>query len=373
MIRSSIARYLCATRALGLTAFLVSFGVAAPRAAEAQSAALDVFDCQSGSFEDQILCSILQAEINEELASRGLSLSQGGLLFNYDNPVATPINTGHSCSHTARIARSRVSALIGRDVELDFEGDMLDEPLVIALELPVRIDARIDMLERFGARILGSCKRVGSDSYFASGSLETQAKVAVAFELRPLRGMDSNGNIVVTLEPRVRVISALENTAVDFRLSGVSPLASIASVVLGVPGTVLRAVDAVFSGDSVRAVLQNAVIGDLALPVITTVGALPRPIEDMVLDLLARYAEVEAAKTVAHFGPDVEDDLNAEVREILHLDARGKRSFTVDKDFVSLLEEQGAEAPIFVAHPPPPSATPRPPVEPRPCPRCEIP
>ncbi len=328
----------CYTSALTTLGLLSSLGAATPSYAQSTapaattSGASSPIDC-GGSEEEQVLCGIVQNRVNEELAEHNLRLDRAGLLFNYDNPVPLPIDTGHGCSHRAQISRSRMSARLSSDIDLDLSGDLLDEPLVIAADVPVTLDARLDMLERFGVRVLGRCRQLGSDSYSASGSLDTRARVVVAFSLTPTRRFDADGNDIITLQPRVRVLSALEDTSVNFELSGVSPISAIAAVMLGVPGTVLRSAEAVFSQDSVSEVWRNAAVGDFLLPVVTTLGTLPEPLQDQVLGLLEDRAEAELTRAAHGFGPDVEDTLTAQLRAALRLDAAGERTFVVPPDF----------------------------------------
>lgn len=333
---------------------LFALGAGASFAMPASSArALDLFDCQSGSAEDQVLCSLIQSEINEEIGPRGLRLTTGGLLVNYDNPAHVRIDTGHSCSHTAEVMRTQLKALIGRDIDMDLRGDLLDEPLVATIQIPVRVDVRMDFKSEYGYRILGSCNDAGSDSYHATGSIEGVAKAVVALALHPTEVVDAQGNLTIVLTPRVRVLTALEGVSMpnSLQFHGVSPIAPVLGFALGIPGTVTRLADTLFRGGDVGEFAKQQLYRDIGFAYVLTAGSLPGSLEERMLRALDPNSLIteEAAKAAAKFGPDIEDALNATLRELLHLDASGKRAFAIAPNFMSLIDQYGEDAAVFLA------------------------
>jgi hypothetical protein len=105
-------------------AFTATMLTLAPRSAEAQATGttlgdildpfLKFFECRTGNAEEQLLCRVVRTRINDELAQSNISIDANGILFGYDDPTHIKIDTGHSCTVTARIERRRASARLGR-------------------------------------------------------------------------------------------------------------------------------------------------------------------------------------------------------------------------------------------------------------------
>jgi hypothetical protein len=234
---------------------------------------LDFFECRTGSAEEQLLCRVVRTRINDELAQENISIGSNGILFGFDDPTHIKIDTGHSCSVTARIERRRASARLGRQASFDFRGNAISEPVLIGIRLPVALDVRFDLKQSFGARDPFGCRSLGSDHFSASGSLSTDARIAVMFTLAPSLSTNAGGDLVLTIRPMVRVATKLERTDVNLRVSGVSPVSGVATALLAGPSTLLKGA-LLFDYEELSELFGNSVLTDLALPMVLDPGGL---------------------------------------------------------------------------------------------------
>jgi hypothetical protein len=344
--------------AVAITAALFTF---APRDAEAQSSGttlgdildpfLEFFECRTGNADEQLLCRIVRTRINDELAQSNISIDSNGLLFGYDDPTHIKIDTGHSCTVTARIERRRATARLGRGATFDFRGNAISEPVLIGIKLPVSFDVIFNIKQSFGFRDPFGCNGLGSDHYSASGSLSTNANIGVMFTLAPSLTFNSGGDLVLTIRPMVRVATKLENTNVDLRVSGVSPVSGVATALLAGPSTLLKGANAAVLADYDR--LQevfgiNAVLTDLALPILIDSG----PLGSAVFDFASRFATRVVDQRALAFGPDLQASLMNGLRRALRLDGEDKRVFIIRRDFASIVQAQGERADIYLPTPP---------------------
>lgn len=298
----------------------------------------NIFSCDSSDSTIRAICSYTLEQLNSELKATGVSLDHNGLLFNYDDPKDVKIDTGHSCSVTAQVRHKHVSARLSSNANLDLSGKSLTEPLAIRLKLPVSISGRVDIKQRFGIRLLfGSCSTVGSDSFSFKGSAHTTANVVIGLTLNPSLGRTPSGDFLLAIKPQVATLFALEHLDFNFRVSGVSPIAAVVSVVSGLSSTFFKSVTALFKGDSVSSILKDSLPFDLGAPLLLGVGALPKPLEEAVWKSLTNYGVHVAAKKAAGFGDDIESELNKKVRRALRLDSSGRRSVLLRKDIVELV------------------------------------
>jgi hypothetical protein len=293
----------------------------------------------------------VRTRINDELAQSNISIDGNGLLFGYDDPTQIKIDTGHSCTVTARIERRRASARLGRGVSFDFRGNAISEPVLIGIKLPVSFDVIFNVKQSFGVRDPFGCNGLGSDHYSASGSLSTNANVAVMFTLAPSLTFNAGGDLVLTIRPMVRVATKLERTDIDLRVSGVSPVSGVATALLAGPSTLLKGANAAVLVDFDR--LQevfgvNTVLTDLALPLLLA----PGPFVNATLELASRFAVRGVDQRALAFGDDLQATLMNGLRRALKLDGEDKRVFVIRRDFAAIVQAQGERADIYLATPP---------------------
>jgi hypothetical protein len=332
-----------------------------PRGAEAQASGttlgdildpfLEFFECRTGSAEEQLLCRVVRTRINDELAQSNISIDASGILFGFDDPTHIKIDTGHSCTVTARIEHRRASARLGRGATFDFRGNAISEPVLIGIKLPVTFDVIFNVKQSFGARDPFGCHGLGSDHYSANGSLSTDANVAVMFTLAPNLSFNAGGDLVLTIRPMVRVATKLDRTDVNLRVSGVSPVSGVATALLAGPSTLLKGANAalLFDFDGIKEVFGiNTVLTDLALPLLLD----PGPLGGATLGLASRFAVREADKRTLAFGDDLQATLMNGLRRALRLDGEDKRVFVIRRDFASIVQAQGEHADIYLPTPP---------------------
>ncbi|WP_257463537.1 hypothetical protein [Archangium lipolyticum] len=308
---------------------------------------LDFFECRTGSADEQLLCRAVRTRVNDELAQSNLSIDANGILFGYDDPTHIKVDTGHSCTVTARIERRRASARLGRGATFDFRGNAISEPVLIGIKLPVTLDVRFDLKQSFGARDLFGCHGLGSDHYSASGSLNTDARIAVMFTLAPSLSVNAGGDLILTIRPMVRVATKLERTDVNLRVSGVSPVSGVATALLAGPSTLLKGA-LLFDFDKMGELFKNSALTDLALPILLD----PGPLGDAVFSVASKFAERQVDQRALAFGDDLQATLMNGLRRALKLDGEDKRVFVIRKDFASILRAQGERADIYLATPP---------------------
>lgn len=310
-----------------------------------------VFSCDSSDPLLQAICKEALKKINAELQSGGISIDRAGLLFNYDDPKDEKIRTGHSCTVTADVKHKRVTARIDRSAGVNLSGNSLTEPLTLRFKLPVTVDARVDVKQRFGTRLIFGCSNYASDSYSLKATLSTQADAVIGFALNPSLGKVASGDYGLVLEPNVAVLSSLDNFDLDFRVSGVSPITSVLTHIVGFSSTILKSITALFKGDSVSKIIKDSLVFDFGVPIVLGIGALPRPVEDLIWGQLANFAEHIIEKEALGFGADLEDKLNADVRRIFKTDDDGKRTIIVKKEIVQLVAGGAGSSQIFIDPP----------------------
>ncbi|HMJ55822.1 MAG TPA: hypothetical protein VK540_27310 [Polyangiaceae bacterium] len=344
--------------AVAITATMLTL---APRAAEAQALGttlgdildpfLEFFECRTGNAEEQLLCRVVRTRINDELAQSNISIDANGILFGYDDPTHIKIDTGHSCTVTARIERRRASARLGRGATFDFRGNAISEPVAIGIKLPVSFDVIFNVKQSFGVRDPFGCNGLGSDHYSASGSLSTDANVAIMFTLAPSLSFNAGGDLVLTIRPMVRVATKLERTDVDLRVSGVSPVSGVATALLAGPSTLLKGANAavLLDFDRLKEVFGiNTVLTDLALPILLD----PGPLGSATFDLASRFAVRAVDERALAFGDDLQATLMNGLRRALRLDGEDKRVFVIRRDFAAIVQAQGERADIYLPTPP---------------------
>lgn len=153
-----------------------------------------VFTCDTSDSTMKLICSTALTQLNTELKEAGVSVDRDGVLFSYDDPKDERIPTGHSCSVTAQARHKQVSAKLSSSADVVLSGKSLTEPLAITLTLPVSIDSRVDVKQKFGGRVLGKCIHLGSDSYSLKARASATANIVIGLSLNPSLGKVASGD-----------------------------------------------------------------------------------------------------------------------------------------------------------------------------------
>ncbi|KXX79366.1 hypothetical protein MMYC01_204700 [Madurella mycetomatis] len=326
---------------LGASQSLISVRPSKPdlRLGEILDPVIGFLECSKGDATVRALCSVVSHRVSAALAAARIRVDRSGILFVYDDPADRKIDTGHSCTVTASVQHTHADAKLLADASLDFSGNPLavSDPALFVAELPVELGARVDVKQRFGTRVLGSCASLGSDSFVVSGGLQTRARVAILFTFAPaLVRTDAGGDYVFTIRPIVKVAAQLENTDIDFNISGVSFLSGLLTAVLGGTSSVFKAVTHLLKGDSLgsvwadikRSVIDAAVGGVLSIPF---------DLLDNVVELLAQsYVDEKQGSVAQEYSGELEKRLRTLVSNALGLDANGERNFVIRKEVVDL-------------------------------------
>jgi hypothetical protein len=308
--------------AFAFAGVLSSASSALAQAAPADRLADDLgnFDCASGDAAQQAVCDDALAFVNDALDAALLQIDQDEPLFVYENTAHEALATGHSCTHTAKVNYRRLGARIDAEDSISLQLESLSEPVLLLREYAAVVDARVGVQEEFGTRILGKCVRLGSDSYSASGTTRTHAKLSIAFTAGPQSLERFGRGIKVTLKPTVAVSSALDSSDVPLTEVSGQDFGSIAALILGIPGTLLRTAGDLFEGESVRgtfARFTESVLRDL------TFAAAPLAPEFVVdqLRLALLRGQQQAQKGFAN---RLQEKLQADIADVLELDADGQ-------------------------------------------------
>lgn len=309
----------------------------------------DVFSCDSADPVIRAVCKEGLGKFNSELSKAGISIDSGNFIFNYDDPDDESIPTGHSCTVRAEMQHKHISAKISSSSRLDISGNALTEPLAVRVELPVSLQARVDIKQRFGVRLIfGRCSTVGSDSYSLKASVGTVANIVVGFFLNPSLAVMDTGEYVLKIEPKLAVMSAISNTKLNFEVSGVSPVSGVLTRVLGFSSTVLKSATALLNGESVSEIVLRSIPFDFGVPVLLGIGILPQPIETSIWNQILKRRATKEAKG---FVEDLGDKLSATIGKALKLDSDGKRVLIVKKETVDRLRAGTSISHIFESEP----------------------
>lgn len=287
-----------------------------------------VLSCNSSDALIHAICNAALDKVNTELEAANIAIRKDGVLFTYDNPRDFDVPTGHSCSVTAKVRHQHATAHFSASSTLRLTGNSISDEIAISLQLPVRVNARVEARQRFGFRFFGKCRRLGRDTFTLKAGADALADVVVGVTLNPSLRRLSNGNLELTLMPRIAALFELDDLDLDFRVSGVSPITSILTFIVGFKSSLLRSVTSLLKGDSLKSVfkdLTRSLLYDFGATVVLGIGALPRPLESLVFDALANIAERKIERESKGFGETLEDKLNEEVRSALKVGSDGKR------------------------------------------------
>lgn len=312
----------------------------------------DVFTCDSSNNVVNAICKEALSKFNADLRSIGLSIGSNGLLLTYDDPKDSKISTGHSCSVTAKINHKHASVRFSRGARLNLQMDTITEPFLFSLKLPVKLYARIDVKQRFGQRILGSCANIASDSYSFKADASTTSNIAIGFTLDPKIGTTKAGDYIVQIKPRVTSVLSLDNFKLNFKVSGVNPISQVLTSVLGLGSTLLKSVTALIQGDSVSDIVEKALPFDLGVPIVLGIGSLPGPLERLIWEKLLKTTVVSNVQgRTEEYSNELQESINSKLKANLNLDDNGEKGFIIKKDKISLLLTGASRSDVFIPVP----------------------
>lgn len=319
-----------------------------------------VFSCSSGTATLKSICIKALEVVNSKLTEAGISVTEEGVLFTYEDPDDDKLNTGCSCTTTAEIKHKHVTVKIDKSADIELTLGNLTEPVVVALQLPVSSHAKIDVKQSFGSKLFGKCRNYASDSYSFLGDVSTNASVVIGLSLRTSLGQIPNGDYLLEIKPVVAVLFSLESTDLRFRVSGVSPFSGVWTFITGFTSTFFGSLKALIGGESVSRYLE-ALKFDIGATLTLSVATLPEPLRDHLFRLLDRLGS-EALnnlgnKEVDKYTNNLEELLTARVGEVLGAREDGKVVYIVTKQTVDYLESGVNVTEFFKGPPADPSVT----------------
>lgn len=298
----------------------------------------DIFSCEGTDVTKTAICKLVSGKINEELKKAGISIERNGVLFQYDDPKDERLNTGHSCTVTADIRHKQLNALFASSSTINLDRVSLNRPLALRLFLPITLNGRIEVKQKFGTRILfGRCKSYATDTFSLVGRLATNANIIIGFSLNPVYSKLSSGDLTLKITPSVAILFDLDNTDLKYRVSGVDLFSFVLTSVAGIQSTLMKSVSALFKGENVLRVLKDGLFRDIGLSVFLWIGTLPPQFEDLIGNLLSHPAERLIEKEAAGFGPDLEVDILGKIRQALGMGSSISRTFIIKKDIINLV------------------------------------
>lgn len=293
---------------------------AAPPPSSELASSLGNFDCARGDAVQQAVCDDVLEFVNDALDAALLQIERNAPLYVFENTGHVALPTGHSCTHTAKVNYRRLSTRVDAEDGIPLQLESLSEPVLLLREYPAIVDARVGAQEEFGVRVLGKCVRLGSDSYSATGSSGTRAKLSFAFTAGPQSLERVGRSVRVTLKPTVAVSSAVDTSNVPLTEVSGRDLGSIAGLILGIPGTLLRTAGDLFEGESVRGTFAR--FTDSLLRDLTFAAAPLAP--EFVIDQLRSALLRGQQQAQAGFANELQEELQSQIGEVLGLDAKGE-------------------------------------------------
>lgn len=308
----------------------------------------EVFKCDSSDKTINAICKEALFKFNSELSRASISIDREGVLFKYDDDEKVKIPTGHSCSITAKITRKYALVRFSRGARLNLKMASVTEPFLLSLKLPVKLRAKVDVKQRFGQRILGSCSNYGSDSYTFKGDGSTTASIVIGFTLDPKVGTTKNGDYIVKIKPRFTSVLSLESFNLNFKVSGVNRFSSILTSVTGLGSTLLKSVTALIQGDSVSDIVEKALPFDIGAPIVLGIGALPGPLEQLIWKKLLKSEVVPRFRDKAKkYSNDLQMSINSKLKAKFKLNGYGEKTFIIKKGAISLLLSGASRRDVF--------------------------
>jgi hypothetical protein len=307
----------------------------------------ELMECSTGTPEIQRLCQVVAGYTDNLLHNAGFSITKDAILYNYDDGTDIKLDTGHECSVTAKIHRRRASVRLDGTASIHLSGNPISGAGLVAVALPVSMDAKIDVTEKTGVKLLG-CTNLGSCSFDVIGSVSTVARLLVFFALAPQLRKDKEGNFVVTIKPIVDVIGKLDNTQIDAHVHNNCELNAALGLFLALPSTSTQFLTDWVTQDFQGALdtIKNQFPMDLAMGIGLS---LPDPVLNEIVPIIAREVVKKKLKGAdTRYSQELKTSLEGAIARALGLDSNGERSIVIRKDFITLLDQFGIGADVFL-------------------------
>lgn len=333
---------------------LLSFTISLPSYAitigEIVNPAEEFLECKDLQWYEKVVCEIAADKFYGELNSRGISLSNGAVLFTL-SPMVTPrkVDTGHSCTHRMWIKDNQLKGHLASSGTLDLKGNTLSEPLIFYTNLPINLNAAINLKDWWGYRnIFGSCNKKASDTYQAKADVSTNITTRILVSLEPKLDILENGDYLITIAPISNARFSFPEVDFDYDFSGRSPFNGLLTIMgndllmfgpIALTFTVLEAaVEGDSIGDALEQKLKTAGV-DLALSSFQTISELDVPLlADELEDMVQEAALDEIYGAAEGFEMQLQKSIDAEIARALNLDSQGKREILIPKEKIDAIK-----------------------------------
>lgn len=315
--------------------------------------AAGLFTCSSSNPVIKSVCKIGLHKVTEMLAKKSLHIENNGIVFKYENHNHQDVDTGHSCKITLKAKYRQLSAVFKTPKQINLVGDILFKPISQALKLPAQVYGKVDMNQRFGAKVFRKCHRYASDSYTAEGKLDTTVDVILSVALKPELNFLSNGNYELVVTPAASLLFELEDTDLKFNLHGVSILGRVLTFLTTIVNGIFDILNGLVSGRGIVSIFKDVkrkYTVAAGLIVGLNYDILPIPLRKLVDKTLNNYIGHEADKRVKGFGEDMEDKLNEQLKKIIGVGNDGKRRIPVNGMVANFIKNSLGESVGTINH-----------------------
>lgn len=145
--------------------------------------------------------------LQQEMGRLGMRWTGARLSIESSMDAPLPLKTG--CRHSATLERLDTRLTLLPETLVGIEYDSLRQPMRLAVQAPVKLSGKGDVLQAFGVELLGDCRRYGRDGFGLS--LEGAGRLRLTLVLDPGIVL---GDERLTVTPRVSV--ALEWERLDY-------------------------------------------------------------------------------------------------------------------------------------------------------------
>lgn len=291
-------------------------------------------NCEQANPIEKKVCIVVQNKVNQILSSSSISFNHGDVLYKYSDGTNRKINTGHSCTYTAKMTSITANTNLNSGGSVDFKGNSISKPVIFTIRLPINLYTRTNIKAKLGARFFGKCIRLGTDSFYADANLATTANLGILFSLEPKLERAPNGDYVISIQPIINVSSEVTNTSVNLNFHRVSPLTTVYIAVVGTTSSLFKSFKGVLHGDSVKDIFDTAII-DIGTGIVLTNSIFPIPLVDSYIDREVRNAANDRITGASNrFSDSLGMRLTQKMNNALNLDSSGRRVFVVGTNLI---------------------------------------
>jgi len=200
------------------------------------SALKDLLDCSDQAGATSTLCLYLSTQVGQALANSNVTIGDNEVIV-HASPLVTGrdryIDTGHSCSWTARVSSSHASLSLKDSTSVSLMGDLISSPLMMAGNIDVGVYTQARIKEEFGFRYHTihcsglKCKKVTKCAVYATDSWSVAAEddfargsVLVGVNLQPKYGETGDGGYYVSVTPLVYVAMSVKGLDPEVTITG---------------------------------------------------------------------------------------------------------------------------------------------------------